>query len=209
MAAEKHPDLLRERVVVEVLRIDPIVEQFFRAASASCRRFTGNLGGKEGTLRTFSSRTRIVADNLSRSTRMSGWVPAVLSLACRLAQKGSSAVASVPAHVGVRPRSSPPTNYLVTSLWTVRIVAVAERKARRSAVGAISSPLTRLQTAGLRTQMTKRKDKSSEARALERVANATREVHPALVALEALFSCGTSHALKRQSCRALRPPYRN
>lgn len=181
----------------------------FSGPRAHPARFTGNLGGKEGALRTFSSRTRIVADNLSRSTRMSGRVPAALSLACRLAQKGSSAVASMPAQGGVLPRSSPPTNYLITSLWTVRIVAVAERKARRSAVGAISSPLTRLRTAGLRTQMTKSKDKSSEARALERVANATREVHPASVALEALFSCGTSHGLKRPSWRALRPPYRN
>ncbi|MDR5755113.1 MULTISPECIES: hypothetical protein [unclassified Caballeronia] len=42
--------------------------------------------------------------------------------------------------------------------------------------------------------MTKSKDKSSEARALERVANAAREVQAASVALEALFTDGASHA---------------
>jgi hypothetical protein len=42
--------------------------------------------------------------------------------------------------------------------------------------------------------MTKSKDKSSEARALERVANAAREVQAASVALEARFSDGASHA---------------
>jgi hypothetical protein len=42
--------------------------------------------------------------------------------------------------------------------------------------------------------MTKSKDKSSEAKALECVANAAREVQAASVALEALFSDGASHA---------------
>ena len=42
--------------------------------------------------------------------------------------------------------------------------------------------------------MTKSKKKSSEARALERVADAAREVQAASIALEAHFSDGASHA---------------
>lgn len=42
--------------------------------------------------------------------------------------------------------------------------------------------------------MTKSKGKSSEAWALERVANAAREVQAASVALEALFTDGASNA---------------
>jgi hypothetical protein len=42
--------------------------------------------------------------------------------------------------------------------------------------------------------MTKSEKKSSEARALERVANAAREVQAASIALEAHFSDGASHA---------------
>lgn len=53
MAAEEHLDLLRERVVVEVLRIDQIVEQSFRAASASCRRLPGILAARRARFERF------------------------------------------------------------------------------------------------------------------------------------------------------------
>jgi hypothetical protein len=42
--------------------------------------------------------------------------------------------------------------------------------------------------------MTENEKKSSEARALERVANTAREVQAASIALEAHFSNGASHA---------------
>jgi hypothetical protein len=42
--------------------------------------------------------------------------------------------------------------------------------------------------------MTKSEKKSSEARVLERVANAARKVQAASIALEAQFSDGASHA---------------